>query len=177
MRTHADQAIAQGNGTTIMGRPCRLERAEAPRTLFVSRYTGQRVSTAEAVQLGSAFGPIQFWWEPTQTERHLHKLPLGVFITFEIYNHFKAAKEALMGHQLYNVSDRQNTKSKSRGRDGAARAAAPVAHAAHAANLAVLSYLPFSIVEQMYMQGMELKRSGMVTGDFSVAVPNFVGRQ
>ncbi|KAK3065099.1 hypothetical protein LTS18_010514 [Coniosporium uncinatum] len=169
-KIHAENAIAQANGVAVMGRPCRVEKAEAPRTLFISKYTGQRVSVAEAIQLCSVFGPIQFWWEPTLTERHLHNLPLGVFCTFEIYNHYQAAQKALSRHHIYNVANRQEYKSK--GRHGAA---APVA--APFTTPAVLSFLPFSVVSQMYIQATELQRSGMVAGDFSVAIPAFVARQ
>ncbi|THW12905.1 hypothetical protein D6D23_09979 [Aureobasidium pullulans] len=101
----ADEAMALLQGSPIFGRACRIERARAPRTVYVQRRDGMELHIPMPMHQLGLFGRVEHFWTPNETERALHNLPLGSFFRFAFYQHCQDAVRALRNdeHHIYTL--------------------------------------------------------------------------
>ncbi|KAF2089971.1 hypothetical protein K490DRAFT_62844 [Saccharata proteae CBS 121410] len=100
---HSAMALEQGAGMLIMGRACRTERCKAPRIVYVSRRDGQVPSAEEIRLLLLNQGELEKIWYPSETERELHRLPVGCFVRFAYYDTSIQAVKYFRGNSTHHV--------------------------------------------------------------------------
>ncbi len=105
----ADQAVHQGRGRLIDGRPCRTERAKVnrechprrssifanscfPGSLFLSKISGGPITEDEARRVLEPYGAIEKLWYNTQTDKEMFRLPEGIWVMFAYFQDCRDAQ-------------------------------------------------------------------------------------
>ncbi|OMP88749.1 Multicopy suppressor of sporulation protein msa1 [Diplodia seriata] len=84
-KNNANIAMECATGASILERPCRIEKARAPRSVFVSRRDGRTPSRAEVLQLLQKVGEVDKVWAISELERERFALPPGFGCRFAFY--------------------------------------------------------------------------------------------
>ncbi|SLM38454.1 RNA recognition motif domain [Lasallia pustulata] len=95
----AQKAINQGRGITIDNRPCRTERAKVNRSLYLSEASGQPISESEARRILTNYGDIEKLWHSSPTDKEMHRLPEGIWVTFAYYQDCRDALPRILHEQ------------------------------------------------------------------------------
>ncbi|KAH7057329.1 hypothetical protein B0J12DRAFT_738121 [Macrophomina phaseolina] len=99
----ADVAMELSTGVRIHERPCRIEKARAPRCIFISRRNGQPPSRDEVLSLMEKVGKLEKIWYPTDTERERYGLSPGFCCRFMYYQDAIDAIHAERNNTIYHV--------------------------------------------------------------------------
>ncbi|OJD37478.1 rna recognition domain-containing protein [Diplodia corticola] len=102
-KSNADSAMERATGASILERPCRIERARAPRSVFVSRRDGRTPSKAEVLQLLQKVGEVDKVWEISEIERERFALAPGFGCRFTFYQDSIDAIAYYRDHRIYDV--------------------------------------------------------------------------
>ncbi|KAL1631878.1 hypothetical protein SLS56_004240 [Neofusicoccum ribis] len=90
-------------GTLILTRKCRVERAKAPRCLYVYRRDGKLPSEKEVLKLLAKSGELDKVWAPTETELEKYGLAPGFCVRFKFYQDSVEAIMVHRGDEMYHV--------------------------------------------------------------------------
>lgn len=110
----AENAIRDGRGRHIRGRPCRCEKAKAHRLFYFERQYGPAITPREAMSLLSPFGKIDSVHRANASDRAAYNLNEGVVVQFAMYDEGQAALQAFRNHDVYKMQSMANMASPSR---------------------------------------------------------------
>ncbi|KAK0661343.1 Meiotic activator RIM4 [Lasiodiplodia hormozganensis] len=99
----ADMAMERASGALILERPCRIEKARAPRSVFVSRRDGKTPSRAEVVQLLQMVGQVDKMWALSEIDMERFALAPGFCCRFAFYQDSVDAITRYRDHLVYDV--------------------------------------------------------------------------
>ncbi|KAL0261642.1 hypothetical protein SLS55_003072 [Diplodia seriata] len=104
-KNNANIAMECATGASILERPCRIEKARAPRSVFVSRRDGRTPSRAEVLQLLQKVGEVDKVWAISELERERFALPPGFGCRFAFYQDSVDAITYYRDHRVYDVEN------------------------------------------------------------------------
>ncbi|KAI9655807.1 MAG: hypothetical protein M1821_005242 [Bathelium mastoideum] len=136
-KQNADRAIIEGKNALIDGRRCRTEIAKVQRALYISRHNGDPVQEHEARQLLIPFGAIEKIWLPSETDREMYQLPLGIWVRFAYFQDCRDAHAALRDDSVFRLEQKQEpTKARNQQLN-------PMTHLQPASNLHSYSHIGY----------------------------------
>ncbi|KAL7938278.1 hypothetical protein V8C35DRAFT_330243 [Trichoderma chlorosporum] len=101
--TDAIYAEKHGNGTVILGRPCRIEKATAHSCFVVYKLSGAETTRQEAIDLLGILGPIAKVHPLNLDSQKTENSPPAMVVHYKRYDSSRSVIKAFEGHPVFRV--------------------------------------------------------------------------
>ncbi|KAL7804514.1 hypothetical protein V8C43DRAFT_320865 [Trichoderma afarasin] len=109
----AENAGKHGNGSVILGRPCRVEKATAHSCFLVYKLSGAETTKQEAIDLLGALGPIAKAYPLDLNSHKTENFPPAIVVHYKRYDSSRSVTKAFEGHPIFRV-DAYDPKAETR---------------------------------------------------------------
>ncbi|PNP49568.1 hypothetical protein THARTR1_09890 [Trichoderma harzianum] len=99
----AENAGKHGNGSVILGRPCRVEKATANSCFIVYKLSGAETTKQEAIDLLGVLGPIAKAYPLDPNSHKTEDFPPAIVVHYKRYDSSRSVTKAFEGHPVFRV--------------------------------------------------------------------------
>ncbi|KAL7963133.1 hypothetical protein V8C34DRAFT_322109 [Trichoderma compactum] len=99
----AENAGKHGNGSVILGRPCRVEKATAHSCFIVYKLSGAETTKQEAIDLLGILGPIAKAYPLDLNSHKTENFPPAVVVHYKRYDSSRSVTKTFEGHPIFRV--------------------------------------------------------------------------
>ncbi|KAL6880928.1 hypothetical protein J3F83DRAFT_765220 [Trichoderma novae-zelandiae] len=99
----AENAAHHGNGATILGRPCRVEKATANSCFVVYKVSGAETTRQEAIDLLGSLGSIAKIHPLDPSSQKTDKFPPAMVVHYKRYDSSRAVVKTFEEHPIFRV--------------------------------------------------------------------------